>query len=267
MTHTFPAYQPIEATIHFAAGLCLVSTSDDDATVRAEPYDPGRREDVEAAANLAVDCDGRRLKITAKKKLLGKVTGTGIGRLKLWVSLPPESSVTLKTESAAIKVSDGALADLSVNTGSGPVSADYVSRNLRIDASDSRICVGQVDGDVIVDNGSGSVDIELANGHVEMNGSSGDLTIGSAAGSVCFSSASGSLVIGAASGTAVEAKTSSGKISIGVPAGIGVRPRLKSSGGTKSGVLVAGADPVPGNHWLDIEVNTASGDIDIHPFN
>ncbi|AWS44263.1 DUF4097 family beta strand repeat-containing protein [Streptosporangium sp. 'caverna'] len=267
MTHTFPAYQPIEATVHFAAGLCIVSTSDDDATVRVEPFDPGRREDVEAAANLVIDCDGKQLKIIAKKKLLGKVTGIGVGRLKLWVNLPPESSVILRTESAAIEISDGTLADLNVNTGSGPISVDYISRNLRIDTSDSRIRVGQVDGDVLVDNGSGSMDIELANGHVEMSGSSSDLTIGSAAGSVRFSSGSGSLVIGAASGTAVEARTSSGKISIGVPVGIGVRPRLKSSGGTKSGALIAGADRVSGNHWLDIKVDTASGDIDIHPFN
>ena len=267
MTHTFPAHQPIEAIVHFAAGLCLVSASDNDVTVRVEPFDPRRREDVEAAANLEIDGDGKQLKITARKKLLGKITGAGVGRLKLWIGVPPESSVILKTESAALEVSDVALADLSVDTGSGPVSADHVSRNLRIDASDSRVRVGQVDGDVFVDNGSGSVNIELANGHVRMNGSSSDLVIGSAAGSVHFSSASGSLVIGAASGTAVEARTSSGKVSIGVPSGIGVRPRLKSSGGIRGGALAGGAEPFPGNHWLDIEIDTASGDIDIHPFN
>jgi hypothetical protein len=51
-----------------------------------------------------------------------------------------------------------------------------------------------------------------------------------------------------------------------VPSGIGVRPRLKTSGGAKEGAFAAGVDPVPGNHWLDVDVDTASGDIDIHPF-
>lgn len=265
MKQAFPVSQPIEATVRFPAGLCLVTTAEEGVTVRAEPFDPGRKEDAEAAEALTVECDGRQLKITAKKKLLGKVTGLGVGRLRLSISLPAESSLTLDTDSAGIEVSDNALADLRVNTGSGPVSVDYLSRGLRVDASDSRVHAGQVDGDVSVDNGSGQVEIEVANGRVKVGGSSGDLTIGSATGSVQFSSASGNLAIATASGTAVKAKTSSGKISVGVPAGIGVRPKLKTAGGARTGALAAGTEPAPGNHSLQIEVDTASGDIDIHP--
>ncbi|WP_396450869.1 DUF4097 family beta strand repeat-containing protein [Actinomadura sp.] len=264
--HTFPADRPIEAVIRFPAGTCLVDATGDGVAVRAEPADPARREDVRAAEGLAVAFTGGRLEVTAKKRLLGKVAGIGVGRVKLLVTVPPESGVTVRTDSGAVEVAGGALADLDVDTGSGPVSAEHVTRSLRIDSSDSRVRIGQVDGDASIDNGSGSVDIEVASGPVTMNGSSGSLAIGSAAGPVRFSSGSGGLTVAAASGTRIEARTSSGGVSIGVPDGIGVRPRLKSSGGAKSGDLINGADPAPAGHWLDVDVDTASGDIDIHPF-
>lgn len=264
--HTFPADGPIEAVIRFPAGTCRVDATGAGVTVRAEPADPARREDVAAAENLTVACSGGRLEVTARKRLLGRVTGIGVGRVKLLVTLPPESGVTVHTDSGAVEVADGVLADLGVDTGSGPVSAGHISGSLRIDSSDSRVRVGQVDGDVSIDNGSGSVDIEVASGRVTMNGSSAGLTIGSAAGPVRFSSGSGGLRIAAASGTSIEAGTSSGGVSIGVPDGIGVRPRLKSSGGAVSGALADGAAPAPAGHWLDVEVDTASGDIDVHPF-
>lgn len=59
--HTFPADGPIEAVIRFPAGTCRVDATGAGVTVRAEPADPARREDVAAAENLTVACSGGRL--------------------------------------------------------------------------------------------------------------------------------------------------------------------------------------------------------------
>jgi len=260
---TFPSGGPISATLRLPAGACTVDLASGAVTLQVYPLDPGRKEDVEAAEGVEVQFSGGRLQVQSRDTLWRKVVGFGPGRLRVALGLPPESSLTLDTASASLNVTGG-LGDLTVNGGSGDVTVDCVTGSVRVDTAASQIRLGQVAGDVTIDNGSGSADIDQVSGTVRMNGSSGDLVLGSAAGEVHFSSASGNLRIGVASGPRVVAKTSSGNVSMGVPSGIGVRPQVRSSNGARLGELVHGAEPGPGHHWLEVDVNTASGDTDIH---
>jgi len=267
MKRNFTATGPVQVDIRFEDGLCEISPrTGTEIGVEVEPFTVNNENDRKAADSISIEFMNDVLSITPEKKNpLQKLTTIHSGKVRIAISIPNNSSVSLDTSSGALNVSDGVIADLSVDSGSGDITVAHAAGDLRIRNSSGHIKFGQVDSSLQIDTGSSSATIEQALGDVKMETSSGDLTIGVAAGKVQFNSGSGEVKISEAHGKSINVKTSSGNISVGVPQHIMVYTNIKSANGLITGDLVNNGPDTPSeSDTLKISVDTASGNTDVH---
>jgi hypothetical protein len=262
--YEFTTSGPIATAVRMPDGNCRITAGAPGATVQVQPGVPGRTADRRAAAGTTVTFDRDRLTVRVPKRAGWRPAwGRGRGRVRVEIGLPTDSRVAFDSGSAGLDV-HGRISALKVDTGSGEILAEHVGGDVSVGSSSGAVRLGLVDGDVTLSTGSGDLRVEHVTGSVRGNSSSGDTDLGTTEGDVDISAGSGSLHIGTARGGTVRAGTSSGRVTVGVQEGVGVRPELRTSSGTCSGELVNGTPAPSGGRELTLRISTASGDIDVH---
>jgi len=140
-----------------------------------------------------------------------------------WASLDVEIAVGVPPEIRARLASGGLLvrtpaAGLDVTSASGSVEAGAVAGRLIV-----RLASGNLEaaaaGTVDATSASGDVRVAQVSGDAVVKTASGDVTLGRVAGDLDVRTASGDVVVSRLEGSRLEARTVSGDIRVGIPAG------------------------------------------------
>ena len=262
MTQRFVPSGAVEADVRLGNGEVVVEPAEaGTASADVRALDPSHEPSVQLAAGARVRFDGDRLTVHVSDQ--GRRFRRG--QVRVTLTLPPSSSLVLKSGAADVRVSGG-LVELDTRMGSGSVHADAVDGLVvkagRVDVELNRagavtvvtgqgsLRAGQV-GDATFKTGNGRVDLGRTEGRVVVKGGAVDLTVGEGcSGEVLFTAGSGSATVGVAAGTAVELDlmSGSGDVRCDLPlessppsGGAGLRLRLKSGSGD---LRVAATSPV-----------------------
>lgn len=210
--------------------------------------------------------------------------GSGLGffgfgsDLEVTVTLPLDSDLTTKLGSADVTAT-GRLGRARVKSGSGAVSIDELTDNaviqtgsgdvevgscladLRVKTGSGHVQVGRVGGSTAISSGSGRITVEACEEVTVTKSGSGDVHIADAATDVSMTSGSGDLELGSIQRGVVRAKTASGSVRIGVPAGIPVWTDVSCLTGDVRSNLEGAGRPEKGQDYIEIRATTVSGDV------
>uniref|UniRef100_A0AAU2JV82 DUF4097 domain-containing protein n=1 Tax=Streptomyces sp. NBC_00049 TaxID=2903617 RepID=A0AAU2JV82_9ACTN len=263
--YEFSAGGPVAVRVRLHGGGCALTASEGArVAVRIEPEAPGREADRRAADRATVAFEDGRLTVRVPKGGgAGRLVGLPGGRVRVAVEAPAGSTLDFAADSADLDVR-GLLGALKADIGSGDIAADRVTGDASIDTSSGSVHFRRADGAVSFGSGSGGLEVAHATGTVRFHSSSGDLVIGVAEGDVHVDTASGDLRIVEARGGSVHAKTSSGRIEVGVGEGVVVRRRrVTSTSGTCREDLAETVPVQAGARELTLDLKSTGGDIDV----
>lgn len=182
-----------------------------------------------------------------------------------WASLDVEIAVGAPPEIRARLASGGLLvrtaaAELDAASASGSVEAGEVAGRLTVRLASGDLVAGVADSLDVV-SASGDVRVARVSGDAGVKTASGDVTLGTVAGDLTARTASGDVTVSRLEGSHLDAKTVSGDVRVGVPAGRRYSISLQSlSGDVRTDFPIAGeGGGAPGR----LQVATVSGDIRI----
>lgn len=171
------------------------------------------RADARSLSRVAVERDGDTINIGPE--------GSGFGH---WPSLEVEIAVGAAPQ---VRARFGS-ADLALRATVGSLEVAGASGNVTAGAVEGPLTVRLASGDleaesagdrVNVVTASGRVRIRQARGSVEVKSASGDIVLGDVGGDCTARAASGRVLVARFGGSQFEAKTVSGDVQVGVPAG------------------------------------------------
>ncbi len=246
----FPATEPIDLEVQLAAGSVSVSAEATSLiTVDVESTRAGRRGD-EHAADVIVEFEGGRLRISEPHQQNWTRHNTG---LDVTITVPAESRATIGTASADITC-DGELGSLEANSASGDIRAAAISGATKINSTSGRIEIGEADSAVTVKSASGAIDLGRAGGDLNANTVSGKIQIGTAEASASIRSASGAVRIERLAAGKTEVATVSGDIKVKIAPSIGVYLDLASI----SGKVTSELEPTGASDQVDLDLHCRS---------
>ncbi|MBT8213033.1 MAG: DUF4097 domain-containing protein [Acidimicrobiia bacterium] len=178
------------------------------------------------------------------------------------VSGPPEMALEARLKSADLDIQIP-LRWLRVAVASGDIRARDISGDVDIKTASGDIRLGEVSGRCDVSAASGEIRIDTAGGECTVNSASGDIVVANAADRARFRTAAGSVTVKACNGPECDAKTVSGDVRVGIPAGRTIDVDIKSF----SGEVYNNLSPSDGDKTgrFALKVTTVSGDIELRP--
>lgn len=190
-----------------------------------------------------------------------RVTIAGSGRgLEAWADLqimvPPGKSVSVYIAAGASDAR-GVEGDLTIDTGSGRVTAIDITGSLKVDTGSGSVQIRNVTGNVMVDTGSGSVELDDVRGS-EVNidtGSGGVNGRGIAADRIVIDTGSGGIELAEVSAPDVYLDTGSGSVRVELLRDV---DRLEIDTGSGSVTVV-----LPADAGAEIDIETGNGGIDL----
>lgn len=253
MRYDFPTPKAPKLRFGIAAGRIEIETADvTETTVDVEAI----RGDIE---ELKVEQHGRDIVVEGRKRFGFKSDQ----EFDIRIRAPHGSDADANVATASFRAT-GRLGELEVNSASGDIQAELVERGARIRSASGDVQLGSVGGRSDVNTASGDVQVGSAAGGGTIRSASGDVQIGETAKQVKLNTASGDMLIGAIAEGAVDVKSASGDVRIGVKQGSRLRVDARSlSGDTTSEIELGGAEPGTGGPLVEIKGTTMSGDIRI----
>jgi DUF4097 and DUF4098 domain-containing protein YvlB len=270
MHKTFPATGPTSLYVEIGSGRVKI-----DAT---ETTDTEVHVDGKDAEDTLVEQRGDQVVVIGPQRRAG-FFGFG-GDLMVTVSLPHDSEVTTKLGSAEV-VATGRLGAARIKAGSGDVqveelSADAVIQSgsgdvevgsslgdLRIKSGSGHVEVGRIAGSTVIVSGSGRITVDEAEDEVVAKTGSGEIRIGDVSTDVSMTSGSGDLEVGRIRKGVMKAKTASGDVRVGVPAGIPVWTDISCVTGSVRSDLQGAGQPEKDQDYIEIRATTVSGDVNL----
>jgi hypothetical protein len=138
--------------------------------------------------------------------------GNQYALLHLTVEAPAGIAAEIEDTSGAMELRG--LGALTVDDGSGEITAQDITGMVRIRDGSGSIDLTRVTGDVDIDDGSGSVHVAGVTGDVEIHDGSGELQLRDVDGSVELTDGSGSIVIREVTGNVTVRADGSGSIRV-----------------------------------------------------
>lgn len=231
-------------------------------TVEVTPYD-GSEASQAAAAKTTVEFHGDTLYVSAPD-VSGSWLWRRSGRIRVTARVPVDSTLALRLASADATCR-GRYATGQLGTASGNVTIEQVTGDLLCHTASGDVTIDRVGGDLNLRTASGDGKVGMVGGDVAARTASGDLAFGAVAGSMRVGSASGGVRVGELRRGAVQVKSSSGDIALGVRAGTAVWLDLTTvSGQVRNELAMTQPPATPGRTGaadLELQVRTASGDI------
>lgn len=267
MHKQFDTPEPVEFVVELGSGRIHVTSTETDAST-VEVTGP-------RAEEFHVELNGRQLSVIAPKQLGGVFAARNH---RVDVVVPTGSGLSSKTGSADTEAT-GRYGAVRVRTGSGDFEIEHAESHLVIDSGSGDICADHVGGELRVKSGSGDVEIGEVVGNATVSTGSGDVSLGSildttvvktgsgdilvqrSGADVAFITGSGSQTVARAERGRIRAKTGSGDLGVGIPAGTPVWTDISSSSGQIRSGLAATGKPAEGQEHVELRLRTASGDI------
>jgi len=232
------------------------------------------------ADDVDVDQRGSEISVIARQGRNGFL-GTSSVDLTIRATVPLDSRLTTKLGSADVRT-EGRLGETVLRSGSGSIQAEELGAASRIATGSGDVAVGfaaaalqvksgsgdvsveQLDGPAQVSTGSGDVHVVAARDTVSVKSGSGGLRVREALGDVSMSTASGDLAVGVMHRGQLTARNASGDITVGIPAGVPVWTDISSISGMVRSNLNGAGEPGEGQEFLELRVQTVSGDVHLH---
>lgn len=179
--------------------------------------------------------------------------------LTVRVGQPPRLSGRLVASDLQVTVG---LREITVDTASGDISTLDVEGDATIRTASGDVRLGDVAGALEVTTASGDVRVGAVGGSVIVRTASGDVRVGGADGDVTGKSASGDVSIVRFTGNALDIKTLSGEVTVGVTSGRTFEIDFQTlSGEVRTDFPVS--DTTPSGPAARLSAKTISGDIEI----
>lgn len=254
-TRTFPTSAPIFVAINDGSGSIRVSATQTDLAVVELSSVNGSHAAEQAVLETTVEFTDGVLRVAAPQHRFGSQPGVNMA-----ITVPEQSSAQIDSGSAQVTCA-GELAKLTVNTGSGDISADRVTGDATMKSGSGAIKAVSI-GTARLTSASGAIRIEhLRSG--DLNTASGEILVRQADGQVNANTASGRIDIGSLAGDA-NLRGVSGEIRIGLVQGLAARLDVSSlTGNVSSSLQVSAEQPATGTP-VDIAAHTVSGSISIY---
>jgi hypothetical protein len=260
--YEFDCPKPVTLSLRIAGGGAeILAEERQNATVEVRPAD-GSDAARDAAARTRVELREGTLLVEAPE-WTGWLFRRG-PRIRVTVHLPQDGDLVVKVASADVRAV-GRYRSASVNSASGDVLVEHVTGGASANTASGDLRLGRVDGELRLNGASGDLSAGRVGGDASAHSASGDITIDRADGSFKATTASGDIRVGAAVTGAIKINTASGDVSVGVVPGTGVWLDLNTiSGDTSTDLLMSGSGGDRSTATLNLQVRTASGDIDVH---
>lgn len=269
MRKTFNTPEPTSVYVEIGTGRVAVHATETDTT---EVEVAGRHAD-----DVTVEQQGDQIVVIGPRRA-GFLPFDNDNDLAVTVTLPLDSELSTKLGSADVRAS-GRLGAVRIKCGSGDVSLDEVGQDtvvqsgsgdirldtargdLRVKTGSGSTQLGLVTASTVVVSGSGRIVIDSAAGETVAKSGSGDVRIGSTDHHVSMTSGSGDLEVASISRGSVKAKTASGDVAVGVPAGVPVWTDVSTVTGDVSSNLEGAGRPEEGQDHVEIRATSVSGDV------
>jgi DUF4097 and DUF4098 domain-containing protein YvlB len=148
----------------------------------------------------------------------------------------------------------GATGDLAATGNIARLDANTASGDVRID---------QTSGDVTCKTASGDAEFGIVGGRITVTTASGDVRVTAADDDVDIGTASGDVRVDRYDGADINVRTTSGRIAVGLPAGIRVEPDLSTLSGRTRLPAPSNASGSADRRVVRVRLRSISGDIDI----
>jgi hypothetical protein len=276
--HRFPTPTPPRLTIEFRSGAIAIRTDDADETIVELT---GRRDNDatnQAIAETTIEQRGDEIVVLVPKRA-GGIFGRSTD-LYLSVTAPRSTALAIQSGSADI-TAEGDYGTSRIATGSGDVAVGRIAGSARLRSGSGDVRVQAIDGDVDVGAGSGDVQLGAVEGSVaaqtgsgdvrltsggkalEVKTGSGDVSVGDAPEWLSAKTGSGDVRIDTARKGEIHARTASGDIRAGVPAGTAAWLDVRTISGRVSSDLQATDEPTGGEDHVRLRLESVSGDIEL----
>lgn len=267
MRKTFTTPEPTSVYVEIGSGRVTAHATETDTT---EVEVAGRHAD-----NVTVEQQGDQIVVIGPRPA-GFLPFDN--DLSVSITLPLDSDLSTKVGSADVRASgrlgavrvkcgsgdvslDEVTGDAVVQTGSGDVRVDTARADLRVKTGSGSTQIGLVTASTVVVSGSGRIAIDSASGETVAKSGSGDVRIGITDHHVSMTSGSGDLEVASISRGSIKAKTASGDVAVGVPAGVPVWTDISTVTGDVSSNLEGAGRPEEGQDHVEIRATSVSGDV------
>ena len=201
----------------------------------------------EMAANPPISQEGNLIRIGASFEHFAGV------EVNYTLTVPPDTQIHAMSGSGTIEVS-GIKGPASFTTGSGTISATNIAGDVQATAGSGDVRLSSIQGQVQITAGSGDIQLAGIRGDVRAQTGSGDIKIANSQGSLEAGSGSGSITLGQVSSD-LRARTSSGEIAVEGNPPSNTYWEMHTSSGNVTLHVPASAD-------FRLYARTSSGDID-----
>ncbi len=199
--------------------------------------------------------------------------------IRIEIVVPAGSDVSVMSGSAPVTIA-GDVDDLEVKAGSGSLTVEQVQGRAVLDhgSGDTQVArigagarvrsgsgstsIGELHGDVQFATGSGGLVIETFVGSLTAKAGSGAVRIGSARGEIRAASGSGDVEVAEFSHGSLDARTGSGSVAVRVPSGTPVWTDIVS-GRPVENTLPSAGEPADGQDHLRLRARTGSGRVSL----
>ncbi|NES38297.1 DUF4097 domain-containing protein [Micromonospora sp. PPF5-17] len=275
---TYETPEPISVTLELGVGHLRITASDrTDTVVEVRPSDETDESDVQAAAQVRVDCTSGMLQVTGPRRafdfskksrsvevsielpsgsalsahlLMGDIRGTGrLGECRLKTT----GNVWLERTGP-----------LRLHTGFGHVSVDGIAGSAEISTGSGKIQIGDVEGAVVVKNSNGDTTIDAACGDVRVRNANGAIDVDRAGAGVDAKTSNGSIRLGEVVRGSVVLGTAAGDLDIGIADGTVAWLEINTGFGHVRNLLESTSQPDEADETVEVRGRTSYGDITIH---
>jgi DUF4097 and DUF4098 domain-containing protein YvlB len=253
---TFETPQPVALRISIGAGEVSITAADRTQSTVEVSADSDDEVGRDLVAQTKVEHRDGEISVTAPRQF-----HVFFGRkpeLTVTVVVPTFSTLFVRTSSADVEAR-GEFGRTHVETASGDVELDTVAElQVRTGSGDVRVHSMEDGG---ISTGSGDAYVDETHGPLTANSGSGDIVVSEARDAVHANTASGDVQLLRAHSGPVRANTASGDVHVGVASGTAAWLDVRTLSGEVYSDLSRTDAPTEAEHTVQLQVNTASGDI------
>ncbi|MGR6321438.1 DUF4097 family beta strand repeat-containing protein [Micromonospora soli] len=275
---TFETPEPISVTLEFGVGHVRIIASDRaDTVVEVRPSDETDESDVQAAAQVRVDCTNGMLQVTGPKRTFDFSKKSR--SVDVLIELPSGSQLSAHLQMGDIRCA-GRLGEcrlkttgnvwlertgpLRLHTGIGHVTVDGITGNAEISTGSGKIRIGEVEGTVVVKNSNGDTTIDAATGDVRVRNANGAIAVERAGAGVDAKTSNGGIRLGEVVRGSTVLGTAMGDLDIGIAEGTAAWLDMNTGFGHVRNLLENTTRPDEADQTVEVRGRTSYGDITIH---
>ncbi|WP_432561530.1 DUF4097 family beta strand repeat-containing protein [Kineococcus sp. SYSU DK003] len=277
----FAATGPVRVVVDVSGvDLSVRATETTDVSVAVEPHS-SRASDADLAERTSVGFSDDRLVLRSERTTASRLRslfGTG-PRVDVYIVVPTGSSLEVRGWGDVAGI--GVLGSVDVDTAMGDVDLDEVgSLRVKVSAGDVRvrdltgrgdlrtsagaIRVGTAHDDVGARTSAGDVVVDRGFGSLRLSTSAGDVRVGDASTSVTARTSAGDIRLDRVRSGAVDAESTYGQLTIGVPEGTAAWLDVQARHGVVRSDLVASDGPGDAAATVEVRAVAGYGDVVLH---